>query len=162
MSSIDKDEEEVDTAQIGPTLRKSLKKDLKTVIKKKNDGVYKGELSGFVADALRAQLGYEILAHPTWVDELDEDEKERFKRYVEDFRERRSETPFGESTVATDEDIAELKEEIEAVETMTSRLLSRILTEIGDQEDEQAELKQTSLSDSGGRSPEDILHELTE
>ena len=117
--------------QIGPRVPTDLHDDFRWLIRHKHNGKYKGRLSEEVESAFELYMGKVITENPQWATDAQSDERyERLQQYANEYQ-TTAKRVSRDSEVA--EELAELRQEIEAVSTTNNQMLSQILTQVSEE-----------------------------
>lgn len=116
--------------QIGPRIEQDLARDLKFIVRQLHNGKYKGRLSDEVSNALELYIGKVINDNSEWLDECDNTaQQNRLQQYAEQHREACASVPL-DSQVS--EELSEMREEIERINSHNTRMLSEIVTQLNE------------------------------
>jgi hypothetical protein len=107
-----------------------LANDLEFIVRLLHDGKYKGRLSDEVSNAIELYIGKVINENSEWINESDKKaQKNRLQEYAEQHREVCANVPI-ESQVT--EELSEMREEIERINSHNTQMLSQIVTQLNE------------------------------
>lgn len=121
-------DEKSDKKQLGPRIDRDLAEDWKFIIQQLHDGKYKGRLSDEVANALQLYIGKVVNDRAMIIDETENQaQADRLEQYAEQHRQACSSVSIQSEMT---EELAEMRKEIEEINSHNTRMLSQIVAEL--------------------------------